>query len=85
MQNGIPFQVVPGVTSALAVPAYGGIPVTHRDFCSSVHIITGHKRAGWGLSLDYEALVLPPRNLVFLMSVSSMGEICRGLVAARDG
>ncbi|MFQ9393022.1 MAG: uroporphyrinogen-III C-methyltransferase [Lachnospiraceae bacterium] len=37
-------EVVPGVTSAIAVPAYNGIPVTHRDFCSSVHIITGHKK-----------------------------------------
>ena len=82
VQNGIPFQVVPGVTSALAVPAYGGIPVTHRDFCSSVHIITGHKRADGALSLDYEALVRLHGTLVFLMSVSSMGEICRGLIAA---
>ena len=40
----IPYEVVPGVTSAIAVPAYNGIPVTHRDFCSSVHIITGHKK-----------------------------------------
>ena len=45
-QYGVPFQVVPGVTSALAVPAYAGIPVTHRGYCSSVPIITGHARAG---------------------------------------
>ncbi len=38
---GLPFEVVPGVTSALAVPAYAGIPVTHRDFCSALGIITG--------------------------------------------
>ncbi len=44
------YEVVPGVTSAVAVPAYCGIPVTHRDFCSSVHIITGHKRQGKPLS-----------------------------------
>ena len=43
-ENGIPYEVVPGVTSAFAVPAYNGIPVTHRDFTSSVHIITGHRR-----------------------------------------
>ena len=43
-ESDIPFQVIPGVTSAIAVPAYNGIPVTHRDFCSSVHIITGHKK-----------------------------------------
>ena len=43
---GVAYEVVPGVTSAVAVPAYCGIPVTHRDFCSSVHIITGHERQG---------------------------------------
>lgn len=42
----IPFEVVPGITSALAVPAYNGIPVTHRDYCSSVHIITAHSKKG---------------------------------------
>ena len=56
-QHHVPFQVVPGVTSALAVPAYGGIPVTHRDCCSSLHIVTGHQRAGKELDIDFDALV----------------------------
>ena len=55
-KEGIPFEVVPGVTSALAVPAYNGIPVTHRDCASSVHIITAHKRQGREEALDYPAL-----------------------------
>ena len=79
---GIPFQVVPGVTSALSVPAYAGIPVTHRDFCSSVHIITGHARAGAELHIDFEALRRTGGTLVFLMSVSSLPTICRGLLDA---
>ena len=79
---GIPFQVVPGVTSALSVPAYAGIPVTHRDFCSSVHIITGHARAGAELSIDFDALKRTGGTLVFLMSVSSLPRICRGLLDA---
>ena len=41
-ENDVEFQVVPGITSSISVPAYAGIPVTHRDFCSSLHIITGH-------------------------------------------
>ena len=56
-ENGIPYEVVPGVTSSIAVPAYNGVPVTHRDFCSSVHIITGHKRAGEEYDIDFRALV----------------------------
>lgn len=43
-EHGIPYEIVPGITSPIAVPAYNGIPVTHRDYCSSLHIITGHKR-----------------------------------------
>jgi siroheme synthase len=42
-ENAIPFEVVPGVSSAVAVPAYAGIPVTHRGVASSVTIVTGHK------------------------------------------
>ena len=45
VENDIPYEIVPGVTSAFAVPAYNGIPVTHRDFTSSVHILTGHRRS----------------------------------------
>ncbi len=81
-ENGISFEVVPGITSAIAAAAYGGIPVTHRDFCSSVHFITGHARAGKELSIDFEALVRLQGTLVFLMSVSTAGRIADGLLAA---
>ena len=57
IREGISYEVVPGVTSAISVPAYQGIPVTHRDYCSSVLIITGHKREGEACDIDFEALV----------------------------
>lgn len=82
VREGVPYEVVPGVTSAIAVPAYQGIPVTHRDFCSSVHIITGHKREGEAYNIDFEALVRTKGTLVFLMGVSSLGAICDGLLKA---
>lgn len=78
----IPFEVVPGVTSAAAVPAYAGIPVTHRDYASSFHVITGHPRGDGSLQIDYPSLVQMDGTLVFLMGVSSMDEICRGLLGA---
>lgn len=81
-QHQVPFQVVPGVTSALAVPAYGGIPVTHRDCCSSLHIVTGHQRAGKALDIDFDALVATRGTLVFLMGVSALPQICEGLLKA---
>lgn len=80
--RGIPFEVVPGVTSALAVPAYNGIPVTHRDCVSSLHIVTGHKRAGEAYRIDFEALVRTGGTLVFLMGHGALPEICQGLLAA---
>ncbi len=55
IENGIEFEVVPGVTSAAAVPECAGIPVTHRDFSSSVHIITAHKKDG-AEEIDYRSL-----------------------------
>ena len=80
--HGIPFEIVPGITSAFAAPAYAGIPVTHRDFCSSVHIITGHARENCELSIDFDALVKTKGTLVFLMSISTMDAITSGLIAA---
>ena len=81
-EHGIPYEVVPGVTSPLAVPAYNGIPVTHRDFTSSLHIITGHKRAGQAYDIDFEALVHTKGTLVFLMGVTALPDICAHLLAA---
>lgn len=81
-RNGVPFEEVPGIPSAIAVPAYGGIPVTHRDYTSSLHIITGHQRAGKALDIDFEALVRTRGTLVFLMGVTSLPEICGGLMDA---
>ena len=81
-EHHIPFEEVPGITSAIAAPAYGGIPVTHRDCCSSLHIVTGHQRAGKELAIDFEALVRTGGTLVFLMGVSALPVICAGLLDA---
>ncbi|MBP1736177.1 MAG: uroporphyrin-III C-methyltransferase [Oscillospiraceae bacterium] len=80
-EHGISFEVVPGVPSPIAAAAYAGIPVTHRDFCASVHFITGHRKADGALNLDYEALVRLNGTLVFLMSVATCGEIASGLMS----
>lgn len=81
-QNQIPYEIVPGITSAISVPAYNGIPVTHRDFCSSLHIITGHKRQDAPLDIDFDALTRTKGTLVFLMGVTALEEICEGLLKA---
>ena len=81
-KNSIPFEIVPGVPSAISVPAYNGIPVTHRDYCSSVHIITGHTKKEEGADIDYEALTRLNGTLVFLMGVTSLEKICQGLLDA---
>ncbi len=78
VENNVPFQVVPGVTSAIAAPAYAGIPVTHRKHCSSLHIITGHTQSD--AELDYPALVKLGGTLVFMMSVAKIGDISQGLI-----
>ncbi|MGN0658068.1 MAG: uroporphyrinogen-III C-methyltransferase [Emergencia sp.] len=82
LENGIGFEVVPGITSSIAVPAYAGIPVTHRDYCSSLHIITGHAKAGADLQIDFDALVRLNGTLIFMMSVSTAGRIAAGLMEA---
>ncbi len=81
-ENGIPFEVVPGVTSAAAVPAYAGIPITHRDYTSSFHVITGHPRKDGTSRIDYPSLVGLGGTLVFLMGIASMETILKGLMDA---
>ena len=81
-EQGVPYEVIPGVTSPIAVPAYNGIPVTHRDYTSSLHIITGHKRKGSDEDIDFEALVRTEGTLVFLMGIARLEYICNGLLEA---
>ena len=83
---GVEFEEIPGVTSAIAAAAYGGIPVTHRDYASSLHIVTGHAREGGTLDIDFEALVRTKGTLVFLMGVTALPVIVKGLLdAGMDG
>ncbi|ABR46304.1 uroporphyrin-III C-methyltransferase [Alkaliphilus metalliredigens QYMF] len=76
----IPFEVVPGITSAIAVPNYGGIPVTHRNVSTSFHVITGHEDPlKEKSSVNYEALAKLEGTLVFLMGVGNLEEIVNQL------
>lgn len=82
VSHGISFEVVPGVTSAFAVPAYNGIPVTYRNMSSSVHVITGHRQGDGELSIDYDSLVKTGGTFIFLMGITSLEDICTGLLTA---
>jgi uroporphyrinogen III methyltransferase / synthase len=80
---GVAFEVVPGVTSGVAAPAYAGIPVTNRDQASAVAFVTGHEHPGKAESaLDWEALAHFPGTLVLYMGVKNLPEIADRLVAA---
>jgi len=79
-REGIPFEVVPGVSSALAAPLRAGIAVTHRDLASSVTIVTGHEAAGDSRPTDWEALARV-ETLVYLMGVHNLRNICERLIA----
>jgi uroporphyrinogen III methyltransferase/synthase len=82
-ENNIAFEIVPGITSAIAVPAYAGIPVTHRDYVSSLHIITAHRKKGNSEPINYKSLAaLGDATLVFLMGIREIDHICNGLMNA---
>jgi len=73
---GVPFEIVPGITSAIAAPAYAGIPVTHRDHNTSFTIATGHEDPSKGhSSLDYAKLANPKQTLIFLMAMGGLAGI----------
>jgi uroporphyrinogen III methyltransferase/synthase len=81
----IPFEVVPGVTSAIAVPAYAGVPVTHRHVATAFTVFTGHEDPTKGESgADYAALAVAARGgtLVLLMGVAHLPEIVAKLIEA---
>ena len=80
---GVPFEVVPGVTSGVAAPAYAGIPVTHRDAASAVAFVTGHEDpAKEERALDWEALARFPGTLIFYMGMKKLPLISERLIAA---
>jgi uroporphyrinogen III methyltransferase/synthase len=79
---GVPFEIVPGVSSSYAVPAYAGIPVTHREFAASFTVATGHEDPGKAVSsLDWAKLADPARTLVVLMATANLREIASELIA----
>ncbi len=81
VERGVPFEVVPGVSSAIAAPAYAGIPVTHRECASSVRIITGHEDPTKPeSSLDWREIAATSGTLVFLMGIRNISQIAEHLI-----
>ncbi|MFM7127676.1 MAG: uroporphyrinogen-III C-methyltransferase [Actinomycetota bacterium] len=79
-QAGIPFDVVPGLTSAVAAPAAAGVPVTHRGVSIGFTVVTGHRERGGSTSIDWEALARVGTTIVILMGVAERREIARRLM-----
>lgn len=80
-QHGIYYEIVPGITSAISVPAYAGIPVTHRDLASSLSIITGHESPEkLDHSIHWDKVTNATGTLVFLMGVAKIGYISAQLI-----
>lgn len=78
-EAGVSFEIVPGITSGIAAPAYAGIPVTHRDYGSSFAIVTGHMRAGKDDSIRWESLATGIDTLAIYMGVGNLPYICQQL------
>lgn len=81
VSQGVPFEVIPGITSAIAVPAYAGIPVTHRKLCSALGIITGHEDPNkTESSIRWDKISTGNDTLVFLMGVENLPNIVSELI-----
>lgn len=82
-KEGIEYVIIPGVSSSYAVPAYQGIPVTHRNYASSLHIITGHesKEKRGNSVLNFETLAKEEGTLIFLMGLLNLSNIVKELIA----
>jgi uroporphyrinogen III methyltransferase/synthase len=80
-EAGVHFEVIPGVTSAIAVPTYAGIPLTHRDFSSTTCFITGHEDpTKKGSNINWASLAQSSGTLVFLMGIGNLGKITKQLI-----
>lgn len=80
-EHGIEFEIVPGITSAIAVPAYAGIPVTHRDLASSLSIVTGHESPEkLDRMIQWDKVTNATGTLIFLMGVAKIGYIAEQLM-----
>lgn len=81
VEHGIEFDIVPGITSAISVPAYAGIPVTHRDFNTSFTIVTGHEKPEkLDSTIHWDRIAMASDTLIFLMGVAKIGYICEQLI-----
>lgn len=83
LENDVEFEVVPGITSAIGGLCYAGIPITHRDYASSFHVITGHLKDDENDDLNWNALANNEGTLVFLMGIANLNKISNNLI--REG
>jgi uroporphyrin-III C-methyltransferase len=83
LRHGIKFEIVPGITSAIASPAYAGIPLTHRRYSSSVAIVTGHEGTEKGeLAVRWDRLTGAVDTIVVLMGIGELDQISKDLIKA---
>lgn len=79
---GIPYEVIPGVSAAIAAPAYAGVPLTHRGVATGFTVVTGHMASGGSSGVDWEALARSDHTLVILMGVAERAAIAKKLISA---
>lgn len=79
-EEGVPFQIVPGITAASGCASYAGIPLTHRDYAQSVIFVTGHLKDGT-VNLNWPALVQPQQTVAVYMGLVGIETLCREMIA----